>query len=96
MNVDEFIQEHFKDIQEVCIAYLGRVHLADDLCQELVITLLDKRTDEKLLEIIDRGEGMFHVTGIVRMMATRPGHKFYYTFICPKKIDRELFMRLQE
>jgi DNA-directed RNA polymerase specialized sigma24 family protein len=83
-------------MQDVCIAYLGKSPLADDLLQEAVINLLEKRQDEKLQGIIDRNEGMYHFAGMVKMMVTRKRTKFYRTFICKKPINRLEFIAARE
>lgn len=86
MNVDQFITKHFQDMQDVCRAYLGETHLSDDMLQEAIMTLLEKRTDRRLQEIIKRGEGMYYFTGIAKMMLTSR-HKFCYTFINTREIS---------
>ena len=96
MTIDEFIAAHFNDMKDVCTAYMGKSMLSDDLLQEAAIVLLEKRQCPKLLAIIDRGEGMYHFAGIVRMMVTLPGHKFYYTFISPKKVNKEEWLASKE
>ena len=92
MTVDNFIKAHFKDIQDVCSAYLGSSHLKDDLLQEAVIILLNKRGDLKLLRAIDKGEGMRYFCGVVRMMVTRKNHKFHSAFISRKPINRDEYL----
>jgi len=95
VTVDEFISRHFKDLDDICRAYLGRTSLKDDLLQEAVIILLEKREDEKLLIAIDKGEGLRYFVGVVRMMVTRKNHKFYAAFISRKPIDREEYLFIQ-
>jgi RNA polymerase sigma factor (sigma-70 family) len=86
VDVDRFITIHFNDMMDVCQAYLGDTHEADDLLQEAAIRLLNNRNNPKTKEAIQKGHGMYQFCGIVRMMVTRKGDKFNKTYLQRRKV----------
>jgi len=97
MTVDNFIKENIEEMKRVCRAYMKDGFICDDLVQESIVILLEKRKDKKLNEIIAKGDGMYFYTATVKRMVVGTNSKFHKQFLKPITIDKSrYYMSVQE
>jgi hypothetical protein len=96
VNVDEFIESSQDEMMNVCKAYMKDAFTRDDLFQESVLILLKKRDNDRLQDIIERGEGMYWYAATVKRMVTGTKSKFHKAYISRLPIERSRYISVHE
>lgn len=62
-----------------CVSLVGS-DLGEDLAQDIILILLEKPHDPKLLQAIEKGEYLFYIMRIIKNQGQSVNSKFYYQY----------------